>query len=195
MPPKAKTRKYCGRQCFYKSLPGTKIGENNPAKRLEVRKKISESICLGYKNGRQVWIKGLTAKTDDRVAKMRRTFELRYSPEQRGEWLKKVIGSVKNKNTDIELILQKGLINMGIGFNTQIYVPGVAIIDIVPKNTKLAVFADGNYWHNYPDGKEYDRKQTKKLQKLGWTVLRFWGSEIKNNSKICLLQISEMINQ
>ena len=71
----------------------------------------------------------------------------------------------------------------------------------VLKGKKVAVFCDSEFWHGYnweerkKDFKshqefwipkiernmERDKEVTAELQRQGWTVLRFWGKEIKKN--------------
>ena len=73
--------------------------------------------------------------------------------------------------------------------------------DLAFKGKKVAVFCDSEFWHGYnwderkKDFKshqefwlpkiernmERDREVTAELQKQGWTVLRFWGKEIKKD--------------
>jgi len=73
--------------------------------------------------------------------------------------------------------------------------------DIVFPESKIAIFADGDFWHG-KDFKKWksevpvfwrkkiagnilrDRLQDKALRKAGYRVLRFYGSKIKRNSKL-----------
>ena len=107
---------------------------------------------------------------------------------------------VKNKDSVIELMLRKELWNRGLRYQknvTNIY----GKPDLVFKGKKVAVFCDSEFWHGYnwnerkKDFKshqefwlpkiernmERDREVTAELQKQGWTVLRFWGKEIKKD--------------
>ena len=82
--------------------------------------------------------------------------------------------------------------------------------DIVFSKSKIAIFADGDFWHgrNFKKWKnkipkfwiekitkniERDIRQTKKLKKMGFKVLRFWGTDIKKNSKIVLKKIKNKL--
>jgi len=58
---------------------------------------------------------------------------------------------------------------------------------------RIAVFADGNYWHNYPIGNERDKVVTKRLENMGLLVMRFWGSEIRNSVENCVDKIEEAL--
>lgn len=70
---------------------------------------------------------------------------------------------------------------------------------------KIAVFCDSEFWHGYDwdnKKKEFkshqdfwipkiernivrDKQVSEKLTGMGWTVLRFWGDDIKNNLQAC----------
>jgi len=54
----------------------------------------------------------------------------------------------------------------------------VTIIDVAVPKLKLAFFADGEYWHNYPHGTEKDKEVNEKLKTLGWKVFRYWERDI-----------------
>ena len=56
----------------------------------------------------------------------------------------------------------------------------------------LVIECDGNYWHNYPIGREIDIIRTQELIDAGFKVLRFWGSEIKEITKE---ELKNKINQ
>ena len=83
--------------------------------------------------------------------------------------------------------------------------------DIVFSKSKLVVFADGDWWH----GKVYkqikdkippfwqekiasniarDKKHNKQLKKMGYKVLRFWGSFIKKHPGKVIKKIRENLS-
>lgn len=99
-----------------------------------------------------------------------------------------------NKNTLIELALQQELDKIGLTYNTHMIICGHCRPDIVFPEQKVAIFADGNYWHNYPHGKERDMEQVKILEENGWVPLRFWGSEIRKDLSGCMDRILEVLN-
>ena len=111
---------------------------------------------------------------------------------------------VKNKDSKIEIALRKELWSRGLRYQknvTNIF----GKPDLVFKGKKVAVFCDSEFWHGYnweerkKDFKshqefwipkiernmERDKEVTEELQKQGWTVLRFWGKEIKKNAGGC----------
>lgn len=112
--------------------------------------------------------------------------------------------AVKNKDSKIEIALRKELWGRGLRYQKNV----TSIFgkpDLVFKGKKVAVFCDSEFWHGYnweerkKDFKshqefwipkiernmERDREVTAELEKQGWTVLRFWGKEIKNNVSSC----------
>jgi DNA mismatch endonuclease (patch repair protein) len=75
--------------------------------------------------------------------------------------------------------------------------------DVVFVGRKLAIFIDGDFWHGYTwshknkklprkywlakikNNMRRDRQNKAALQKLGWTVLRFWEHQfLKNPEKV-----------
>ena len=98
---------------------------------------------------------------------------------------------IKGKNTKLEISLRKMLSSYGIkGYRINSKLLGKP--DIVFSKYKIAVFADGCFWHKCPDcykepknNKKFwktkisgnvnrDKKVNKILKKEGWLVLRFW---------------------
>ena len=107
---------------------------------------------------------------------------------------------VNNKDSKIEVALRKELWNRSLRYQKNV----TSIFgkpDLVFKGKKVAVFCDSEFWHGYnweerkKDFKshqefwipkiernmERDKEVTAELQRQGWTVLRFWGKEIKKN--------------
>lgn len=86
--------------------------------------------------------------------------------------------------------------------------------DIALTRQKIAIFADGDFWHTrgHQDNpgeqigtrKEYwtkkmsrnverDKDVTDELTSMGWLVLRFWESDIKKNLSVVLAEIEKYI--
>ena len=123
-----------------------------------------------------------------------------HTKEQR----RKNMPAVKNKDSEIELLLRKELWSRGLRYQKNSKkVFGKP--DIVFIGKKVAVFCDSEFWHGYDwdnKKKEFkshldfwipkierniarDKEVTKTLENSGWTVLRFWGKEIQQNLKSC----------
>lgn len=132
------------------------------------------------------------------------------TPEQR----RKNMQHIRGKDTKIEVILRKALWAKGYRFRKNYKeLPGTP--DIVLTKYKIAIFCDGEFFH----GKDWevlkprleksnnsefwikkisrnierDDENDKKLLFLGWTVIRFWGDEIKKNTDECIRVIEETI--
>lgn len=99
------------------------------------------------------------------------------------------------KHTKIEIMMQDGLHAKNIQFDTNKSVLGICIPDVVIPDKKIAVFCDGDYWHNRPDYKIRDARQNETLQNNGWVVLRFWEHEIHNNVENCVNKVLEVVRQ
>ncbi len=123
-----------------------------------------------------------------------------HTPEQR----RKNMQAVKNKNSKIEILLREELWSRGLRYrknSTKILgKPDIAFI-----GKKIAVFCDSEFWHGYDWEHKKDEIKTRRefwipkiernmhrdvevtqgLEEQGWTVLRFWGKDIKRDVKAC----------
>ncbi len=111
-------------------------------------------------------------------------------------------GSSKKVDTKCELLLRRSLWAAGYRFLKNVSrLPGHP--DIVFPKWKVAVFCDGDFWHGrdwesrrqklgsgtnsdywlakIQRNMERDSQNTFHLQEMGWTVLRFWESEIRGD--------------
>ena len=132
----------------------------------------------------------------------------KHTPEQR----RKNMQAVKNKDSIIELLLRSELWNRGLRYRKNVKsVYGHPDIAFIGK--KVAVFCDSEFWHGF-DWKnkqneiksrrdfwipkierniQRDKEVNQKLQSEGWTVLRFWGEEIKKNTEECVIAIENAL--
>lgn len=100
------------------------------------------------------------------------------------------------KDSSIEVALQNELTRRRISYEKHIPLYGV-IPDLIFKDEKVVVFADGDYWH----GKEFKGGQTWKRDRMvdkyfglqGWAVLRFWEHEINDDVESCVDKIEEKL--
>lgn len=121
---------------------------------------------------------------------------------------------IHSKNTKIEVILRKALWNPGFRYRKNYEkLPGKP--DIALTKYKIAIFCDGEFFHgkdwevlkpklekgNNPDfwikkitrNQQRDEEVNKQLLFMGWTVIRFWGNEIKKNPEQCVKVVEETI--
>lgn len=132
------------------------------------------------------------------------------TPEQR----RKNMQHIRGKDTMIEVILRKALWARGYRYRKNYKrIPGSP--DIVLTKYKIAIFCDGEFFHGkdwevlkprleksnnsefwikkISRNLERDDEINKKLLSMGWTVIRFWGNEIKKNTDECIRVIEETI--
>lgn len=134
----------------------------------------------------------------------------RLTKEQRH----KNMSHIRSKNTSIEVMLCKELRKRGYGYRKNYKeLPGKP--DIVLTKYKIAIFCDGEFFHgkdwsnqrerilkgSNPEfwiskierNMERDEEINKELLHLGWTVLRFWGNDIKTDIASCIDEIETAI--
>jgi len=120
--------------------------------------------------------------------------------------------AIRSKDTKIERKLRKELWRKG--YRYRIHYPDLpGKPDIVFLKLKIAVFCDSEFFHgfkwkeqkkNIKSHRDYwipkieanmkkDKFNTKKLEKNGWIVLRFWGKKIEKNLEDCVKRIEQTI--
>lgn len=126
----------------------------------------------------------------------------------------KKMSKIKGKDTRIEVSFRRALWENGIRYRKNYkQLPGSP--DIVLTKYKIAIFCDSEFFHgkDWPElqrklakGKngdywlkkiarniERDKEKDDSLRFLGWTVLHFWGDEIRNNIEECIKTVKETI--
>lgn len=121
---------------------------------------------------------------------------------------------VKSKDSEIEKILRNALWNKGYRYrknDKDVF----GHPDIVFKSKKVAIFCDSEFWHGYDwerkkneiktrqdfwipkieRNMQRDKEVNMKLSEEGWTVLRFWGTEIKKQTENCVKEIEKCIKR
>ncbi|MBW6420568.1 endonuclease domain-containing protein [Rhizobium sp. XQZ8] len=74
---------------------------------------------------------------------------------------------------------------MGLSFRRQLPIAGY-IADFACPARKLIIELDGSQ-HGEDSGATYDAIRTAHLEKLGWTILRFWNDDVlKDIDNVCL---------
>ena len=137
-----------------------------------------------------------------------RDFMKRREPPATNEAVRRSMQGNTKKDTSIELLLRRALFKRGVRYRKNVK-SILGTPDIAIKKYKLLVFCDGDFWH----GREYhgvktherfwnekikrnrerDLEYTIRLRDEGWTVLRFWESEIRNDLDKCIQQIVDII--
>ena len=122
--------------------------------------------------------------------------------------------NIKSTDTKIEVLFRKALWKRGYRYRKNVkYLPGKP--DIVITKFKIAIFCDGEFFHgkdweflheklkNSNNGEfwikkisrniEHDNEVDKELIYMGYTVLRFWGKDIKQHIDECMQAVDEAV--
>lgn len=132
------------------------------------------------------------------------------TPEQR----RRCMQANRSSGTRPERLLARELWKRGYRYRKNVRgIPGSP--DICFKSRKVAVFVDGDFWHgrDWPEKKlriksnqEFwytkiernmarDQRVNERLERKGWTVLRFWESDIKKHLSNCVTQVEEALRR
>ena len=126
----------------------------------------------------------------------------------------RAMSHIKATDTKIEVLLRKHLWKKGIRYRKNYaLLPGKP--DIVISKYRIAILCDSEFFHGkdwevlkprlekgnnskywvakISRNRERDDEINKKLLFMGWTVIRFWGKDIKKNTDECVRVIEETI--
>ena len=132
------------------------------------------------------------------------------TPEQRH----RAMSAIRSKDTSIEVILRKALWKKGIRYRKNYReLPGSP--DIAITKHRIAIFCDGEFFHgkDWEEMKlrlengnnstywirkisrnmERDLENERELKFREWTVLRFWGQDIRKHTDECVEAVEEAI--
>lgn len=120
--------------------------------------------------------------------------------------------AIHSQNTKIEVSLRLALWHKGIRYRKN-YKIFDCRPDIVLTKYKIAIFCDGDFWH----GKTFERYDVKtnaeywhekirrnmerdldntiELRDNGWTVLRFWETDIKKHLDDCVAEVLKNVER
>jgi len=122
-----------------------------------------------------------------------------------------LMARIKGKNTGPERLVGDGLELLGIRFERHAAdIPGRP--DITFRKIKVAVFIDGDFWHGWrfplwyrklspwwrdkiAGNRERDKRNFRKLRRLGWKVIRIWEHQIEQDLPRCIERIVAVIDQ
>ena len=130
------------------------------------------------------------------------------------EQRRKTMSKIRGKNTTIEVTLQKALWAKGYRYRKNYKkLPGSP--DICLTKYRIAIFCDSEFFHGkdweilkprleksnnsnfwiskISRNRERDEEVNKQLLFMGWTVIRFWGNDIKKNTDECVKVVEETI--
>lgn len=139
-------------------------------------------------------------------------FEKHYKPSSEKASL--ALSKIKATETKGERLLRSAIWRLGLRFKKNVrHLPGKP--DVVFTLEKVAVFCDGDFWHgrnwskdkrrlqqgpNAPywlakiaANRERDKRRNKELRNLGWSVLRFWESDVMADPSGAADRIAEVV--
>ena len=117
----------------------------------------------------------------------------------------RIMSRIRAKNTKPELLFRKALWAKGIRYRVHSkHLPGKPDVSIA--KYKLAVFIDGEFWHGYDWSAkketiksnrgfwipkierniQKDQEVNMALREMGFTVFRFWATELKQDLDTCV---------
>ncbi len=121
----------------------------------------------------------------------------------------RIMSKIRSTDTTPEILLRKSIYAAGFRYRKNYLVAGIRV-DIVFLSKKLAIFVDGCFWHKCPvhyrppksnlrywipklkHNVERDRKETMRLKKSNWKVIRIWEHEIKRNPGSCVAKVVQL---
>ncbi|WP_299171219.1 very short patch repair endonuclease [uncultured Allomuricauda sp.] len=126
----------------------------------------------------------------------------------------KIMGKIRGKNTKPELAFRKALWTAGYRYRVD-YKKLMGKPDIALNKYKTVIFIDGEFWHGYnweerkqkiKTNREFwipkierniqrDQEVNLALKEMGYTVFRFWESDVKKNLDACLQKVLESLER
>ena len=94
--------------------------------------------------------------------------------------------------TGIERALGAALVACGIAIQRE-YRVGRFSIDFAVPERRLAVEADGDYWHAQPKQIARDARKNAYLHSLGWRVIRFTETQIMADAAACAALVARLL--
>jgi very-short-patch-repair endonuclease len=178
------------------------LGNKNPAKRPDVRKKLRENNAMHQEKYRNKVRDKALEQWQDPIIRKRRIDSMQNIPKTKEakinmskarikllsdnpEFKKKMMTFRNGKMTDIEKIMQEILIHSGLKENKDFCynypISGLPyIIDFALLNSKIALECDGENWHSSLDARKKDDRRDNELEEIGWKTIRFSGKTLKN---------------
>lgn len=126
----------------------------------------------------------------------------------------KIMGKIRGKNTKPELAFRKALWSAGYRYRID-YKKLIGKPDIALNKYKTVIFIDGEFWHGHNWEKRKQKIKTNRefwipkierniqrdqevnlaLNEMGYTVFRFWESEVKKNLDACMQKVLESLKR
>jgi hypothetical protein len=157
----------------------------------EWRQKHSEAL-----KGKTTWFNSVSKDDPKRVEMSRKSGEtrkIRGSQSGKNHWTygkgfpkarETIIATMRSgkmyggkEGTKPERKMKELLDQLGVEYIFQ-YPIGKYLCDFYVPSRNLVIEVDGEYWHNYPDGREVDKTKDGYLKGNGYKVIRLWASDV-----------------
>ena len=133
-----------------------------------------------------------------------------YTTPQRS----KIMSKIRGKNTKPEIAFRKALFAAGYRYRVD-YKKLIGKPDIALNKYKTVIFIDGEYWHghNWEERKpkiktnrefwiakiernmQRDEEVNEALERLGYTIFRFWETEVQKELDECLQKVLQHLKE
>lgn len=100
---------------------------------------------------------------------------------------------MRSERSPIEQMFKDACSEKGISFDEEEQVSRYRV-DFIDESRKLIIELDGHESHKSKEDRTYDAKRDRQLQREGYTVIRFTGSEIYKNSASCVDEVLQVTN-
>lgn len=167
------TAKYCSLECAHEAKRRI-VGPDHPLfKSIEM----TCELC-----GRSIWVKPSKAS------------EFRFCSRKCAGTYISAQQAKQSGPTSIEALLLQELDRQSIRYRFQ-HLIAVWLIDITIPQYRIAIEADGDYWHSSAQQQKKDANKDRWLHAHKWTVFRFSGTEIRASPQKCIDKVADFILQ
>jgi len=214
---------YCSRVCADKAHSKRMRGKNNPnyegkfhgktmrdrtpEERKEIGRKISEAMLKngsvsGENNGRYAGgFRAHKCVICDKESKFRPyVHRLIISGKQKPTCSVQCAAALARRGiiqerTSIEIKMADELSERGIEYIEQYNLGDKFRLDFFLPEYNIVIECDGDYWHNLPDVKKRDKSKNAYIKACGYSLYRFWESEINEDVSACVDIVLAEINE
>ena len=197
---------YCSRQCADEAHRRLMTGKGNPnfegvwngpcPKRLaETRKEELREHGL-----RTIETMKNNGTFEERMRKLQKGHERFFSTEEGRKvrylcGVASVLKQAKGDRTSIEIAMAEELTRRGIEYVEQYNVGNRYVADFFLPVFNIIIECDGDYWHRRPETKARDKRKNAYIRACGYSLYRFWESEINTDVEACVDIVLAEINE
>jgi very-short-patch-repair endonuclease len=131
-------------------------------------------------------------KVNHAAAEWRSTPEGKSTMSQNG--VKSAL-SMAGKRTSIEIKMADELAKRGIEYTEQYNLGDKFLLDFFLPEYKIVIECDGDYWHRIPKNVRRDKAKNAYIKACGYSLYRFWESEINEDVEACVDVVLAEINE